>query len=415
MVVLLSENPADDVVAIELLIKVGRMDEGEPLLGITQMVQKILERRIEGYDSSATETVTDKADSSSGDIDRLEVLGARIEVEVEPDVARISLECLSSNWERVLDYLVESLGKRRITRREVNLVRADMLKSLQRPQGAFSQLYRIFRQAFYRYHPYRNPIRGSRLALDRMTVGTVQKFFNHYWVPNRMVLSLAGKLDRIHAMQVVKEKFRDLKPGDEKVVKIPWEPKATEKLVRLSGGTNIAWLFVGFPAPSINQADYPAMTLVGALLGEGLSSRLFIEIREKRSLAYELGSMYPPLRGPSHLLFYVITKPYDAGSAKDILFDQIELLRKQRVSVKELEESKRKVIGNYLLKRETARGRAYAVALSEAIGSGYARELDFIDELNRVTPADIQRVAKMYLHDSTLLVARPGGRIYLDL
>ncbi|MBI3925265.1 MAG: insulinase family protein [Armatimonadetes bacterium] len=400
LVVLVTENPAEDIVALELLIRVGLADEKGPIAGITNIVQRILRDRISKNDKGK---------------DRLESIGSLMKVSAEPDYARISLQTTSACFPEVLGYVAAALSDRTINPEETAEIQKEMARDFKDSSPAFPQLYEIFRQSFYRYHPYRNSDRGSELAVERLDPKAIEDFFSRYYAPNRMVLSIAGRVDRTTVLERIRKEFGPLSPGDDQVVEVPWEPKATEKQVHLSANSSIAWLFVGFPAPSVNDADYAAMTLLHALLGEGLSSRLFIEIREKKGLAYELGALYPPLRGPSHMLTYIITKPYDAGKAKNTLFEQIERLKNERVPVQELEESRRKVVGNYLLERETNRGKAFSVALAETIGVGYEYDLNFLQEIERVTPAEVQSVARRYLDNYTLVVARPGGRLYLDL
>jgi predicted Zn-dependent peptidase len=81
----------------------------------------------------------------------------------------------------------------------------------------------------------------------------------------------------------------------------------------------------------------------------------------------------------------------------------------------ELDESRRKVVGNYLLERETNSGKAFHLALSESAGVGFEFEAAFLKEVESVTPAEVLEVAKKYLDNCTLIVARPPGRIYWDL
>lgn len=395
LVLLVSEAPAEDMVAVELLVRVGIIDEKGPVSGITQVVQQVLENRIE-------------------DRDMLEASGSLIKVETEPDYARISILSTAEDFPALLDALAEEIKKREFSKDELDEVTREAIDSLEYRGGAFTQLYDIFRGRFYRYHPYRKSDAGSKLSLQRLTPATVKEYFDAYYVPNRMVLSIAGRVDRLKVVERVKTAFGDMTPGEGKWLDVPWEPKPSEKRVNLSASAEIAWLFIGWPAPSVASKDYVPMTVVNAILGEGLSSRLFNEIREKQGLAYEVGSMYPVLRGPSHLLAFVITRPNEVSKTRKTLMGEVERMRSERISQQELEDARRKVTGKYLLERETNRDRALRFAIAETIGLGYEYDQAFLRQLQEVTPEDVRRVAEQYLVNPTLIVARPGGRFYWD-
>jgi predicted Zn-dependent peptidase len=400
MRVLTTESPEEDIVALELLIGVGLIDETTPVTGITHLIQELI-----------TERITNDAKGE----DRIEATGTVLKLSTEPDYARISVVCTADQFPKVMGWVAGALRQRTTNAEELGKVRKRIVKEIKEGSGgAFTQLYSIFRQTFYRYHPYRQTSRGSEMALERMDPSTVDQFLARYYASNKMVLSIAGRVDRLDLADMVKKEFGPIPATDVKSVEIAWEPKATEKEVTLTGGMNIAWLFVGFPAPGVESRDYAAMKLVQAILGEGLSSRLFTEIREKRSLAYELGAMYPVLRGPSHMLAYTITKPEQVGAARKQLLREVERLKKDGVGSVELQESRLKVIGNYLLERETNTGKAFNLALAEVIGVGYEFDQNFIREIEAVTPKEVQDVAQRYLDNFTLVMARPGGRFYLD-
>lgn len=400
MRVLTTESPEEDIVALELLIGVGLIDETTPVTGITHLIQELI-----------TERITNDAKGE----DRIEATGTVLKLSTEPDYARISVVCTADQFPHVMSWVAGALRQRTTNAEELSKVRKRIVKEIKEGSGgAFTQLYSIFRQTFYRYHPYRQTSRGSEMALERMDPATVDQFLARYYAANKMVLSIAGRVDRLDLADMVKKEFGPIPATDVKSVEIAWEPKATEKEVTLTGGMNIAWLFVGFPAPGVESRDYAAMKLVQAILGEGLSSRLFTEIREKRSLAYELGAMYPVLRGPSHMLAYTITKPEQVGAARKQLLKEVERLKKDGVGSIELQESRLKVIGNYLLERETNTGKAFNLALAEVIGVGYEFDQNFVREIEAVTPKEVQEVAQRYLDNFTLVMARPGGRFYLD-
>lgn len=399
MTVLVQESPYEDIVALELLVRVGLQQEGSNLAGITNLLQEILSDRI-------------VKDEKGEDI--IEVTGSIVDVTSEPDYARISILTTPEHLDLLLRRLGAAFRKRSMDTPEVDEARTRVLQAFQANQGAFSALYEIFLDNFYRYHPYKRTVQGAEASVKRMDPATLDPYFQRYFVPNRMVLSVAGKVESAQIADKARKEFAALESHKENSVDIQWEPKASEKEIFLAAGSRLAWVFLGFPAPGVGSQDYAAMRVLQGLLGEGLSSRLWTELREKRGLAYELGSMYPELEGPSHMLAYIITRPNSVGESRRRILEEIDRVKREPVSSLELEETRRKLLGNYLLERETNKGKAFHLALAEILGIGYEADVNFLKDLNAVTSADVQRVAKQYLDNYTLVVARPGGRFYLD-
>ena len=399
MTLLVQESPFEDIVAVELLVRAGLQQEGSNLAGLTNLIQGLLSDRITKDDSGE---------------DLVEVTGSIVQTTAEPDYARISLVTTPEHLDQMMGRLGKALRQRVSTTPEVDRARERVMQELQGNQAAFAALYEIFLDNFYRYHHYKRTTAGVEGSIRRVDPQMVDTYFQRYYTPNRMVLSVCGKVNQASVADLARREFLELQPRKENSVEIQWEPKASEKEVFLSANSRLAWVFLGYPAPSLGSKDYAAMRMLQGILGEGLSSRLWTELREKRGLAYELGSLYPELEGPSHMLAYIVTRPNSVGESRRRILEEVDRIKKETVSIQELEDTRRKLTGNYLLERETNQGKAFHLALAEALGLGYEEDLDFLKQLDAVQPADLQRVARQFLSEYTLIVARPGGRFYLD-
>jgi len=396
MVILLKESPTHDLIAVELLCQVGLANEETPTAGLIALWSRILEERLD----DATEKhyrIVDKA------------------VSIEPDFLRISIQGPATDGEamiRALSDLVKDdvYPEKLVARHQKRLVN-DIKEGR---AGAQNQLYSIFRSLFYRYHPYRREHTSGTLAVERIDSKILTEFHQRYLVPDRLVLAACGRLSRTVLDDLARELFSPLKSRNEPDLSVPWEPKATEKRIDLGTLNNIAWVLVGFPAPSAASEDHIPMMLIDAVLSQGLSSRLFNEIREKKGLAYTVSAMHPDLKGPSHFLTYVITRPHDAGKVRRDVLKQAELLKEEPLTEAELQAAKNKLMGSFLKERETNRGTAFRLAKAESIGLGYGYEENFEKRLAEVTAQDIRRVAQQYLANPTVIIARPAGKLYWD-
>ena len=134
-----------------------------------------------------------------------------------------------------------------------------------------------------------------------------------------------------------------------------------------------------------------------------MSSRIWLSIREKRGLSYELGSEYSARQGPSHFVIYVATSVENLGESRRNLLKEVERIRRESLTPSELEIVKRRVIGHFILGLETNLSQAQFLAHTELFGKGIMYDKTYVDIIERITSADILRVAKKYLNDYILI------------
>jgi predicted Zn-dependent peptidase len=395
LTVLVVEDHSMDVVGMEMLFRVGQVDENDSNAGITHLIQNILQKRI-------------THESGNGNDDNgVEKRGALLSVNAQPDYADIALQSDGKNFLPLLDAIAGAVARPTFTDTEVSTERDKLVKFLESDQRVFRTIYEIFLIEFYRYHPYRQPQEGHAESVRQLTTSKIAEYYKKFWAPNNTVVAVVGNVDGAKVVKEIRAKMGGLTEVEDKQIQVSWEPKAVEKELYLSSGSNLAWIFLGYPAPGMKSPEYMPMKVMQTILGDGLSSRLWVDLRERHGLAYELGSLYPQLEGPSHMIAYIITTPKQLGESQDRMMAQVKRIRDELVTPEELSAAKRRIIGQYLLERETNKGRAFDLAIQELLGGGYQADLHTVDDLKRVTAEDVQRVARAYLHDYTLVVARP--------
>ena len=395
LTLLVVEDHDTDIVGVEMLFRVGQANEDDSSAGITHLIQNILVQRMNK--------------SKDPKVNYFEAKGSLLSGSATPDYAEIALMTDAKHLPELLGIVARSVAQRQFTDDEVNEERRKMVEFLESDQRVFKAIYEIFLQQFYRYHPYRQPQDGHAASVRQLTKAKLEKYYARFWAPNKTVIAVVGNVDRNKVLEIVKHEMAAMVPTDDKRLEVSWEPKPVEKEIYLTSGSNLAWILLGFPAPGLKSPDYTPMKLMSTILGEGLSSRLWVELRERHGLAYEVGGMYPELDGPSHMIDYTITTPNHLNEAQSRIFKEIERIKSVSVSSDELEAAKRRLIGHYLLERETSKGRAFNLALQEMLGSGYHADLLTVDRIKKVTREDVLRVARLYLTNYTLLVARPRG------
>ena len=138
------------------------------------------------------------------------------------------------------------------------------------------------------------------------------------------------------------------------------------------------------------------MSVIDAILGSGMSSRLFKNLRDAHGLAYQLGSAYGANILKGAFVVYIGTNPENLDVAQEKLLAEINRLKSEYVSSKELNDAKEKLAGNYIIALETNLEKASNAAWFEASGRGYDFGDKYLELINNVTEADIIEVANKY-------------------
>ncbi|HEY4001746.1 MAG TPA: pitrilysin family protein [Candidatus Xenobia bacterium] len=398
LTVLIKEQHETRTVSIDLVSRVGQAQEDGSDAGITNLVGRALQRRVTNGDGKADDNL-------------VEMTGSVMRFNVTPDLTEVSVDTTADHYRPLFARTLQAYQTRQFKGEELDFVRNQLIHDLEGEQRVFTAIYDIFLENFYRYHPYRAPQEGNADAIRHLSLSNFNKFYDRYYVPNHTVLAVVGDVNSADVMAEASAELGKLPEVQETVKIVHWEPVGTEKELQLSAGSNLAWIFLGYPAPGVSSPDYAAMRVMHAMMGEGVSSRLWVDLREENGLAYELGSLYPVLEGPGHFLSYIITTPAQLRQARRGMFAEMDRLRKEDVGPHELEQARWKVIGAALLQQETTAGKASTLATSEAQGVGYHFPDQFIAAVRNVTTVDVRTVANRYLDKYTLIVARPPGAL----
>ncbi|MFH1454400.1 MAG: pitrilysin family protein [Armatimonadota bacterium] len=391
-VILVKEDYKMDIVSINILFKAGLKQEEADTSGATNIVKSLLFK-------------------NSGILDQLEYLGAAYTVETNPDFFQIKCFTSRENFSKCLDLIYEGLTKPEFAPKDLEEVKARVLEALKDPYGSFATIYDYFLQNFYQNHPYKLIQLGTSTAVKNIDPVILNSFYERYFSPNNMVVSVCGNINKSTALKELGDKFSQMQPQKLGPTKIDWEPPSKENKIYLGLKSSLAWVLIGYPAPSFKSQDYPVMLLIKNYLSEGMSSKLWTEIREKEGLAYELGGIYPQLEGPSHLAIYVITEPNGSWISKRKMLNEVELLKKVPLDYGELNEVKEKTLNKLLLEHEMVASQAEDIALAELLELDYSFYERLRNRVIEITPDDIKRVANQYLVNPTIITAKPAMSI----
>ncbi len=307
-----------------------------------------------------------------------------------------------------------------------DLIRAPMLrpKDVESERNVIVEELRMYRdqpqdrvhtlvdELLYPRHPLGWEVAGREEVVLGMTADRLREFMERGYAPSRTVVALAGPLKADDAIAAVDEALGGLAARE--VVNSKPAPRAGKPHLKLLGKraeqTNLC---VGWRAVHTTHPDKYSLDMLNAVLGEGMSSRLFLELREKRGLAYDVHSYGANYVDAGHLVVYAGFAPQNAAEVLKAIMREVERLRDEIVPDVEIERVRDFAKGRLELRLEDTRGVSGWLAGQELF-LGRVRSVEEVAAIiDGVTTADMQRVAREYLRPELAYVAAIGPRASL--
>lgn len=295
---------------------------------------------------------------------------------------------------------------------ERDVVKEELrLRVLADPYGRFFRI--VIPNASYAAHPYKRPGIGSIEDLDAATIDDVLAFHATYYRPDNAALIVVGNFDEAQLNAWVDRYFGPLKTPKSPLPRVTVrEPvrKGPSTVTAFAPNVPLPAVAITWQGPSASDPDAAALTVLDAILSGGKSSRLYNSLVYDQQLAQAAFSSADLNAQPG--LFWVGAimaggKTVDEGQAA--LMAQVRRLRDAPPTDAELAEARTEMVANAVRERETIDGRAFALGYALIMEGDAAKANAGIAELQAVTAADIQRVARKYLADDRLVFIR-----YLD-
>jgi zinc protease len=393
LVLLISEEHSLPFITLQLLIDSGSWRDPPGEEGLAHLTARALLLGTSRYTVTAIN-------------EELDFMGASLNSSSSRDYATISLRVLKKDLEKGLDLFREVLTQPTFPEDEI---RREVERTLAAIQSAEDQPEEVaekeFQKTLFLNSPYGHPVEGTKESLPRLTREGIIRFYRSYYHSNNAILTVVGDITE-------DEKKAELLPRLAKwpTAKIPKVPFITafekeRKTVKIDRGITQANIILGHAGVSRENPDYYALTVMNYILGGGgFSSRLVEEIRNKRGLAYSVASFFDPGKYQGSFQIVLQTKNSSAREAIDLSFREMERMRKEGVSEKELEGAKKYLIGSFPMRLNTQGKLANFLTQVEYYGLGLDYPEKYPSLIRSVTREDVLRVARKYLHPENYIL-----------
>lgn len=390
---LYTPNTSNDIIAMSIYAKGGQLAEKIP--GTANMTASTMLKGTKNYTSLELSQV-------------LEDNGIKIAPSTTADAFAITVLTTKDEYNKTLELLNEIVNNATFDDFEIEKVKSDKLNSIKRNKDvALQQAVEEYRDLIYKNTPYSISSKVLEKNIPNIKRADIVEYYNNIFNPENIVISVNGNIDKDKTIQELNKIFTQ-KPEttafnyqnfDGKISRI-----TSPRTNTINMDTETAWILLGWQVDGVlKEKEYATLQVIDSLLGSGMSSRLFKDLREQEGLAYQLGSGYSPniLRGS--FMLYIGTNPATLEKAKKGLFEEIKKLKTEYVGDKELKDAKEKLLGNYVIGLETNLDKASNTGWYEASTRGYEFKDKYEKLINNVTDADIIEVANKYFIDNYIL------------
>lgn len=397
IVLITVENQAADLIAGRIFLKnAGSSWESRAKAGLSHLVAAVLTKGTTNF-------------SSVEIAEQVESVGASLSADTSADYFLVGLKTVSADFAQMLQLAGEILRFPCFPEAEVQLEKKLTIQSIRSQQEQpFNVAFNYLREAIYPEHPYGVSVLGTEATVSKLTRDDLVEYHQTYFRPDNLVISLAGRIDQQQALDLVEAVFGDWQIPDLPLPQqtlLPLNPNPSQQLIFQETQQSI--IMLGYLVAAVTDENYPVLKLLSTYLGNGLSSRLFVELREKRGLAYDVSAFYPTRLDKAPFVAYMGTAPENTAIAIEGLRAEVERLSTNQLTEMEIQGAKNKLLGQYALGKQTNGEIAQIFGWYETLGLGIEFDSQFQEDVNRVTPAAIQAVANRYLDQPYICVVGP--------
>ncbi len=359
----------------------------------------------------ASLTVKDGTKSySRDDISRfLDERGIKLSYSSSPDGFSIGLITTKNELEDALTLLYETANNAVFNEKDIEKNRAQIKLQLANVKDDPIALGTDnFKKEAFQGTIYGNTSQIVLENIDKVNKQDIVDFYANIFSPQNMVVSIVGDVDESKMLSSLNSIFKGESKNKIELTKIKdekYRPKENVEKAVKKQNVNTSWLFLGYKTCSMfNTKDRAVLQIIDAILGNGMSSRLFKSLRENQGLAYAVGSSISQFYLDGVFMTYIGTNPENIEISKKGMLDEINTIKTEYVTKEELQYAKDKIMGQLLLSLETNSDEA---ALLNVYGV-FNRSVDYLKEyeelIKSTTQNDVLTVANKYFNKPYVFV-----------
>jgi predicted Zn-dependent peptidase len=382
--------------SIGIWLETGSRDETEQVNGISHFIEHMV---FKGTKHRTAEEIARQVDSIGGNMDAF----------TSKECICFNVKVLDENVPVALEILTDLVLHPTFTTEDIARERGVILEEIKMDEDNPDYLvHEIFTQNFWKDHPLGKPILGTKETVKKFERQTVLDKYAHAFAPGNIIVAAAGHLDHDEFVNLVVKHFEHLKPAKNGFHSPA--PKIVPRIVlRNKKALEQVQLCIGVPAYPIAHEKRHAGYVLNTLLGGGMSSRLFQNIRERQGLAYSIYSDLNPYRDTGCMAVYAGTSLASAAKVVRSVVNEFRDLKIKPVPEEELRRSKDQLKGSLMLSLESSTARMSNLARQEMYFDHFQDLDELIEKIEAVTAEDLQTLANEFFKTESVAVTALGN------
>lgn len=366
------------------IVMYAKINQDENKAGLYYLMTQLL---LQGTKNRTSEELANELDENAIDLC----------FEKKSDYIRFKIQSLNEDLNHALEIFEDVIENSTFDeyKKEITKIKGELTADL---DSAKIQAQDNYYRTIFKNHSYgigRNEIIRQ---IESITKEDIINAYNDIKFKAEKNISVAGNITKDDIVPLLEKHFSNLKTEITHEQRKPINA-LTNNLISVveKEDANQAQIFQGWLFPTIFSDKYPAIILLNTILGScGLSSRLFLELREKQGLAYTVRSVYEPFALSGNFFVYIATEPKNIKTSINGFAKEINKIMTELISDEELENAKNNAIGKRQFYQETNMSEASLKGYYEYLGLGYDREEKLIEEIKNITKEDIINLSIEY-------------------
>jgi predicted Zn-dependent peptidase len=383
-------------VSIGIWVKTGSRDEDSEFNGISHFIEHMV---FKGTEHRSAEDIARQVDSIGGNLDAF----------TAKECICFNVKLLDEHLPIAMDVLSDLVLHPVFDIKDITRERGVILEEIKMDEDSPDYLvHEIFVQSFWKDHPLGKPILGTRETVKKFERDPVLRFYGHHFAPGNLIIAAAGNLNHQKFVDLVVKHFAQM-PAMKNGLHSSKPAIVPRIIMRNKKSLEQVQICVGVPSHPIAHERRHASYLLNTLLGGGMSSRLFQNIRERQGLAYAIYSDLNPYRDTGCLSVYAGTSRESATKVVQSIVGEFHNLKTEDVSAEELRRSKDQLKGSLMLSLESSTARMSNLARQEMYFDHFYSMDELLEKIEAVTAEDIRAFANEFFRTESIAVTVLGN------
>ncbi len=381
-------------VAVGIWVNVGSRYEDTSVSGISHFIEHLM---FKGTENRTAKQIAEALDA----------VGGQLNAFTTKEYTCYYAKVLDEHFDLALDVLTDMLFHSRFAAQDIDREKNVIIEEIKMYEDAPDELvHDIFASTLWQGHALGRPIIGKAEVIGKMTRDEIMSYYAKHYIPSNMVVSVAGNVDHQAVEDKIKLVFDNVRGTANSRPLLAPAPK--REVTCKSKDTEQVHICAGAPGLPLDHEKIYVFQLVNTILGGGLSSRLFQEIREQRGLVYSVYSYHSSYHDAGLFCIYAGLSKQNVEPAMELIFKEVRDIQKNGVTGQELRRAKDQLKGNLLLSLESVNTRMSRLGKSQLYLGKVIPPEEIVARVERVTDEDIILLANEMLRPELFSLASVG-------